>query len=202
MVGYNEKDEKRNRPLTEEQETLLDQQAERWDLHSSYFQRGSWARQLLHRCYASGATKALIPARSKGALAIYNQQPDGSADPLSGYAICPVLRGTLWLAKLQIWNAPRHFYAQQIGVAAQAKPLSVSATFESRDVYTAKLFWEDQLWEELMPGRPIKVNTFAGHRWHVRLELDDGPVITWVVGSHSPTQRFVLTARDLPVFNY
>lgn len=177
----------------------MDAQVQRWGLSEIYRERGSWPRRLLFRCYGSGASPSLVPARNLGALVVYNQLPHGTADPLSGYALCPVLKGQLWLAKLHIWNAGKHFNSH---ASDRTKPLAVSATFEARDVYGAKLYWEDQLWEELAPGRPIKVNTFAGHRWHVRLELDESPVISWTIGEQSPSQRYVLTARDLPVFNF
>ncbi len=77
---------------------------------------------------------------------------------------------------------------------------TVSASFESRDVVAAKLYWEDTPWEELIPGKPIKVNTFASHQWNVY--LDDEKIVTWVIQSEPFTQRFVLSSEDLPVYNF
>ncbi len=77
---------------------------------------------------------------------------------------------------------------------------TVSASFESRDVVAAKLYWEDQIWEELIPGRPLKVNTYGGHKWHVKIEGE--LVATWQILPDLPSQRFVLSSEDLPVYYY
>jgi prophage tail gpP-like protein len=66
-------------------------------------------------------------------------------------------------------------------------------------VIGARLYWEDQLWEELSPDRAIKVNTFAGHKWNVK--IDNEVVITWVIDEHRISQRFVLSSEDLPIIN-
>jgi hypothetical protein len=55
-----------------------------------------------------------------------------------------------------------------------------------------------QLWEELKPGRPVKVSTFSGHKWSVR--HNDRIVLHWTIGDKNPNQRFVLTPEDLPIF--
>ena len=75
----------------------------------------------------------------------------------------------------------------------------MSVSFEAIDVMGGKLFWEDQLWEELAPGRPVKVNSFPGHTWKVR--IDDEVIVTWLVEADKPSQRFVLTSDDLPSFS-
>lgn len=167
-----------------------------------------WEAELLRRCYlkddtaTSSEVRPVVPLKALSAMVIYSQGPE-AADPLAVHGICPVLgtsSSTPFLARMHIWNLPRHFTSP----ATRASSLSVSATFEARDVYAGKLYWEDTLWEELAPGRPIKVNTFAGHRWHVRLDMDSSepPLVTWVVAAGPSSQRFVLTARDLPIYNF
>lgn len=84
------------------------------------------------------------------------------------------------------------------GKLEMPKLQSVSVSFESKDVIGSRLFWEDQLWEELQPGRPIKVNTYAGHRWKVK--LDNELLKTWTVEANKPSQRFILSSEDLPTF--
>jgi hypothetical protein len=114
------------------------------------------------------------------------------------------------LARMRIWNSPPAATIREDNrqlesnsrPSSQGNLRSVSATFEARDVYGAKLYWEDQLWEELVPNRPIKVNTFAGHRWHVRLELDEAAVMSWTIQYHPSSQRFVFTAQDLPIYTF
>jgi len=64
----------------------------------------------------------------------------------------------------------------------------------------AYLMFEGQLWEILQPGRTVKVNTFAGHSWHVI--VNDEMVASWVIASEKPRQKFILTASDLPVEIY
>lgn len=55
-----------------------------------------------------------------------------------------------------------------------------------------------QLWEELKPGRPVKVNTFSGHKWSVK--HNDNTVLRWTISDKAASQRFVLTVEDLPIF--
>ena len=74
----------------------------------------------------------------------------------------------------------------------------ISASFESVDVVGAQLFWGDQFWDSLSQGRGVKVNTFPGHVWNVRLggEL----VASWIVAEDKPVQRFVISSDDLPTY--
>lgn len=49
-----------------------------------------------------------------------------------------------------MWNGPRNGYwsrNSETGKNEKPEVQSVSATFESKDVYGARLYWEDQLWE-------------------------------------------------------
>lgn len=75
---------------------------------------------------------------------------------------------------------------------------SISASFESSDVPGAQLYWGDQFWDTLAPGKGVKVNTFPGHVWNVR--LGDEVVLSWVVDGDKSVQRFVLSSQDLPSY--
>ncbi len=101
------------------------------------------------------------------------------------------------MASFQIWNGAKAGLAE---VDASSSLFSVSASFESKDVVAAKLYWEDMVWEELLPHRPIKVNTFAGHKWNVKIENE--LVATWVIQPTKRNQRFILRSDDLPVIHY
>jgi hypothetical protein len=75
---------------------------------------------------------------------------------------------------------------------------SISASFESSDVIGAQLYWGDQFWDTLTQGRGVKVNTFPGHVWNVR--MGEEVVVSWVVGAEKSIQRFVLSSEDLPTY--
>ena len=115
---------------------------------------------------------------------------------------CPVIKGQKWAANLWVWNGPRNGYWRKNAVTGKSekpKVTTVSASFESKDVIGARLYWEDQLWEELSPERAIKVNTFAGHKWNVK--IDNEVVMTWVIDEDRISQRFVLSSEDLPTYS-
>ena len=42
------------------------------------------------------------------------------------------------------------------------------------------------------------MNTFAGHKWNVR--MDNDVLLTWMV-EDKPSQRFILSSEDLPIFS-
>ena len=126
-------------------------------------------------------------------------------------------QGQKWAANLWIWNGPRDGYwtrnavtgknerpnsnhnAHSSAVEEPATGTSISASFESNDVMGAQLYWGEQFWDTLAPGRGVKVNTFAGHVWNVR--MGDDVVLSWTVGSDKQVQRFVLTSEDLPSYD-
>jgi hypothetical protein len=54
-----------------------------------------------------------------------------------------------------------------------------------------------QLWDTLYPGHTVMVNTYPGHRWHVRVGGDLQRSLTWTVEKGRATQRFVVTAEAL-----
>jgi hypothetical protein len=114
-----------------------------------------------------------------------------------------------------VWNGPRDGYWTVNSVtgknerpkSSHAVPATteepgtgkgISASFESVDVVGAQLFWGDQFWDSLSQGRGVKVNTFPGHVWNVRLggEL----VASWIVAEDKAVQRFVISSDDLPTY--
>lgn len=165
---------------------------------SEYFPDQSWQRQMVAECRSR---MAIVPKKAE-AILFYSQFPNGEVDRLSLHGGCPVLSGVKWAANLWVWNGPRNGYWKRNEVTGKhERPslIGVSASFESKDVIGAQLYWEDQLWEEMAPGRPIKVNTYAGHKWNVRLNGDH--ILTWAIEKDKPSQRFVLSSADLPTFN-
>jgi hypothetical protein len=162
------------------------------------FPPGSWERNMIAEC------KSRLSVRPKKAEAIlfYSQFPDGVPDRLSLHGGCPVLQGQKWVANLWVWNGPRQGYMRknpETGQLESPPQVSISASFESKDVTGAQLFWENSYWDELAPGRTIKVNTFAGHQWNVK--LDGEVVVSWAIGEDKAKQRFVLEAKDLPSYS-
>jgi hypothetical protein len=125
------------------------------------------------------------------------------------------LQGQKWAANLWVWNGPRDGYwihnpatgknerpkSGHNAVTATDEPgvmKSISASFESSDVIGAQLYWGDQFWDTLTQGRGVKVNTFPGHVWNVR--MGEEVVVSWVVGAEKSIQRFVLSSEDLPTY--
>lgn len=137
--------------------------------------------------------------QNPSALLVYLQKPNGLPDTQTLYGICPVLQGEQYLAVLWLWNGPKVGHWQRNSVTGRwERPAvaAVSASFEVVDLVAAKLYWEDQVWEELLPGKPIKVNTYSGHTWRVLLGEDI--VAKWTIAADKPRQRFVLSAADIP----
>jgi hypothetical protein len=114
-----------------------------------------------------------------------------------------------------VWNGPRDGYwthnpatgknerpkSGHNAITATDEPgvmKSISASFESSDVIGAQLYWGDQFWDTLTQGRGVKVNTFPGHVWNVR--MGEEVVVSWVVGADKPIQRFVLSSEDLATY--
>ena len=57
-------------------------------------------------------------------------------------------QGQKWAANLWVWNGPRNGYWRRNSLTGKnEKPVaqSISASFESKDVVGAKLYWEDQV---------------------------------------------------------
>jgi hypothetical protein len=73
----------------------------------------------------------------------------------------------------------------------------VSAAFDTQVDVGAKLFWQDQEWGPLVPGESIRVNTYEGHKWTVR--LNNEPILEWTIGGDEQAQQFILTAEDVGV---
>mmetsp|Transcript_14450 Transcript_14450/g.19826 ORF Transcript_14450/g.19826 Transcript_14450/m.19826 type:complete len:637 (+) Transcript_14450:1-1911(+) len=165
---------------------------------SDLFLEGSWQRKMITQC----RTRLAVKPKRLEAILFYSQFPDGQPDYSSKHGGCPVLQGQKWAANLWVWNGPRNGYWKKNTLTGKnEKPVaqSVSASFESKDVLGARLYWEDQLWEELSPGRPIKVNTFSGHKWNVK--IDNDLLVSWVIEDGKPSQRFILSSEDLPTYS-
>jgi len=165
---------------------------------SHLFPENSWQRTMVADCRSRLKFK---PIKAE-AILFYSQFPNGVVDRLSIHGGCPVLIGQKWAANLWVWNGPRNGYWKKNSETGELKKpatQSVSASFESKDVIGAQLYWENQMWEEMAPGRPIKVNTYPGHKWNVHL---DGEIIaTYEIVPDKSSQRFVLSSSDLPTYS-
>jgi len=162
---------------------------------TSLFPEGTWQRNMIVECRSRMAVK---PIKAE-AILFYSQFPDGNVDRLSVHGGCPVLIGQKWAANLWVWNGPRNGYARKNPVtgkmerdtgSSSAAPVSVSASFDSEISVGAKLFWQDQEWGALIPGESIRVNTYQGHKWNVRLNGE--VLLEWTIGD-DPQQTFTLT---------
>ena len=165
---------------------------------SELFPEGTWQRNMIVECRSRMAVK---PIKAE-AILFYSQFPDGRVDRLSVHGGCPVLIGQKWAANLWIWNGPRNGYARKNPVTGKTEkntgPISVSASFESAvDVDVgAKLYWQDQEWGALVPGEAIRVNTYEGHKWNVK--IDGEQILEWEIAPDEQTQHFTLTRENLP----
>jgi hypothetical protein len=161
------------------------------------FPIGSWQQALYSQCRSRFAVKAV----KLQALLFYVQKHNGLSDPLTLHGGCPVGYGYhKYIASLWVWNGPKAgswIRNSDTGRLERPKILSISAAFENLDLIGAKLYWEDQMWEELLIGRPLKVNTYAGHTWQVL--LGDDVVASWKIEANEPRQRFVISSEDIPV---
>jgi len=162
------------------------------------FPLGTWQRNMVVEC----RSRMAIKPRKAQAVLFYSQFPDGNVDRLSIHGGCPVLVGTKWAANLWVWNGPRNGYPKrkrgvggEEGGAEPRSPAAVKATFKSEVDAGVHLYWQDQDWGSLKPNAPIKVNTFEGHEWSLR--LNDEVFASWTVGEELE-QVFLLTQDDLP----
>jgi hypothetical protein len=169
--------------------------------HIPYFPSDSWEHSLQDQCLKRFTVR---PQRLE-ALIFYVQKPNGLPDTQALHASCPVIQGQKYLAAMWVWNGPKAgSWTRNVNTGRYEKPnvLAVSASFEVLDLMYAKLYWEDQVWDELWPGRPVKVNTFAGQTWKIMIGEDI--VASWVMNSDQPRQRYILKSEDIPtrVVNY
>lgn len=160
------------------------------------FSIGSWERSLQDQCLHRFTVR---PQRLE-ALIFYVQKPNGLPDTQALHASCPVIQGQKYLAAMWVWNGPKAgSWTRNADSGRYEKPpvLAVSASFEVLDLLYAKLYWEDQIWDELLPGRPVKVNTYAGQTWKIMIGEDI--VASWVMNSEEPRQRYILKSADIPI---
>jgi hypothetical protein len=155
--------------------------------------RGSWEEDLVATC----RSRLSIRPHSSRAVLFYSQLPDGTADPFSLHAACPVLNGIKYAANLWVWNTPRQGFSgspikekfrkekekQTLG-SPTMEFKKLKANFENagtdEQMRSATLYFEDQFWGELgFNDPPLGVNTYEGHVWNVMV---DGKVVkTWQI---------------------
>ena len=164
---------------------------------SHLFVEDSWEKDMIIQC----RSRLSVKPKKATAILFYSQYPDGRKDELSNHGGCPVLQGQKWAANLWVWNGPRVGYMKKnpvTGKLDQPEITAVTASFEAADVRGAVLYWENQLWEELVPGSSIKVNTYTGHVWNIK--LDNVIVATYTIEKGKKSQRFILKSKDLPIY--
>lgn len=183
-------------------------------LMADLFPTNSWEARMVRECQ----TKLAVRPTKAHAILFYSQHPDGSRDGNSRHGGCPVLNGTKWAANLWIWNKVRLGYAeaprkkgapafdakkgfsrdrlhknQNNGEQQTEKNMARSAVFMNHweQAMEAQLYWEDSLFSEFPPGKEIRVNTFIGHEWNVRI---DGEIVQeWSVSDTKELQVYRLT---------
>ena len=167
---------------------------------SSTFPKDSWQKNMITTC----RTRLSIKPSALEMLIVYSQTADGRVDRITSHGGCPVILGEKWVASFYVWNGPRKGYWVHNtvkNVLEKPKPLAISASFESTDVYGAMLYWESSIWEELTPGRPVKVNTYPGHTW--RVKLNDEVIASWKIEATEVNQKFFISSSDLPeIFSF
>lgn len=160
-----------------------------------YFSPTSWEYSVHDQCRKRFTVR---PQRLE-ALIFYVQKPNGLPDTQALHASCPIVQGEKMIAAMWIWNGPKvGSWTRNLDTGRYEKPsiLAVSASFEVLDLLYAKLYWEDQVWEELWPGRPVKVNTYAGQTW--RILIGEQVIASWVMASDQPRQRYIVSSADIP----
>lgn len=157
---------------------------------------GSWEEQMVALC----RTRMTIKPHAGRAVLFYSQHPDGKLDEMAKHGGCPVLNGTKWAANLWVWNTPRRDFVGapmrddvDPATLSNNRPQQLSAVFvnSGKDPAMAKaeLYYESQKWGPLRPDKPLRSNTYEGHRWNVR--VDDKIVKTFVIGKDA-NQQFVI----------
>eukprot|EP01033_Poteriospumella_lacustris_P017457 gene17457-12482_t len=160
-----------------------------------YFASTSWEHSVHEQCRKRFTVR---PQRLE-ALVFYVQKPNGLPDTQALHASCPIVQGEKMIAAMWVWNGPKAgSWTRNVDTGRYEKPpvLAVSASFEVLDLLYAKLYWEDQVWEELSPGRPVKVNTYAGQTW--RILIGEQVVASWVMATDQPRQRYTISSADIP----
>ncbi|KAJ1440836.1 hypothetical protein B484DRAFT_443202 [Ochromonadaceae sp. CCMP2298] len=155
---------------------------------------GTWERSLFAEC----RTRFTVKAVRAEALLFYSQDANGAPDYKTLHGGCPVMAGVKWAANLCVWNGPRNGYwvfSPLTGEMERPRLGAVGATFMSKDVAGGLLYWEETLWEPLLPNKPVKINTFKGHTWHAK--VNGKTLFTWYIDDDKPFQEFIICADDL-----
>ncbi|KAG7357547.1 2(OG)-Fe(II) oxygenase superfamily protein [Nitzschia inconspicua] len=157
---------------------------------------GSWEEEMVALC----RTRLAIKPHAGRAVLFYSQHPNGEMDRNAKHGGCPVLNGTKWAANLWVWNTPRKGY-KGAPIRDDVDPATLSdngpkqlfATFvntgKDPTMANAELYYESQKWGPLHPDKPLRANTYEGHRWNVR--VGDEVVTSWVIGNEQK-QQFVI----------
>jgi hypothetical protein len=105
--------------------------------------------------------------------------PNGKQDPFSFHGGCPVLGGTKLAANLWTWSGIRPEYDGAPRKFEDDKPKASSveqihATFRltSQDpqFHGAELYYDESGFFGKLDNGPIYVNTYAGHKWNVKVD--------------------------------
>ena len=173
------------------------------DLKSIGIKPGSWEERLVVQCRSRLAVK---PKKAEAVL-FYDQMPMGGQDNAALHGGCPVLKGTKWAANLGVWNGNVHGDdappSTKKGGKGDVPEGQVQAEFISTKPGFS-LYWNDVFFATLEPHQPVKMNTFAGHTFHVHEGADEASkgrrVETFVMGPNPDgVQLYVFNGEDAPV---
>ena len=162
--------------------------------------RDSWEEKMVANC----RSRLAVRPHSSRAVLFYSQHPDGSVDKSSLHGGCPVITDQpKWAANLWAWNSirggfpgsPKNEHVVEKNRAANKSPENDQqkhATFindkSDESMRHAQLFFQDTFWGNYgFDDPPLGINTFMGHKWHVRV---DGEVVKSFTIGRDKKQEF------------
>mmetsp|Transcript_3677 Transcript_3677/g.7796 ORF Transcript_3677/g.7796 Transcript_3677/m.7796 type:complete len:714 (+) Transcript_3677:92-2233(+) len=162
--------------------------------------RDSWEEKMVANC----RSRLAVRPHSSRAVLFYSQHPDGSVDQSSLHGGCPVITDQpKWAANLWAWNSirggfpgsPKNEHVVEKNRAANKSPENDQqkhATFindkSDESMRHAQLFFQDTFWGNYgFDDPPLGINTFKGHKWHVRV---DGEVVKSFTIGRDKKQEF------------
>jgi hypothetical protein len=155
----------------------------------SLLKQGSWEEELTAYC----RTRLAVKPKKARAVLFYSQYPNGAQDHMAHHGACPVLQGTKWAANLWVWSAPMSDYEFAPRLWQEEESRQLSATFRNTGKNPkfdeAKLWYDDEMFfGDLGPNDPpIVVNTFAGHKWCVKVGV---PIVRTLFIADEESQEF------------